>query len=152
MNKQFKKMNISFVIAFLGMALLSGYYISYINNYTIHEASKHAIELSRTIEASLNKEALKNLRADESDLDKTEYSMIKDSLMTVVKINQDLKFAYLYKLVDDEIRFMVDSEPSDSPDYSPPGQLYTEASPHHFEPFQSRKILLTEPFDDRWGR
>ncbi|MDP3385895.1 MAG: diguanylate cyclase [Eubacteriales bacterium] len=152
MNNQFKKLNISFAVALLIMTFLSSYYLRYINNYTIQEASKHAIELSRTIEASINKEALKNLHADESDLSKAEYIALKDSLMTVVKINQDLKFAYLYTLVDDEIKFMVDSEPSDSPDYSPPGQIYTEASPHHFKPFESGEIVLTEPFDDRWGR
>jgi diguanylate cyclase (GGDEF)-like protein/PAS domain S-box-containing protein len=151
MNKQLKKLNISFVVALLVMTLLGGYYLRYINNYTIQEASKHAIELSRTIEASLDKEALNNLQVDESDLNRSEYLELKNNLMTVVRINQDLRFAYLYTLIDGEIKLMVDSEPSDSPDYSPPGQIYIEASPHHFKPFESGEILLTEPIEDRWG-
>lgn len=152
MNKQLKRLNIFFAITFLIMVFLSGYYINYIRNYTFQETSKHAFELSKTIEASLNKAAIRSLKSDESDLNTSEYIELKNSLMKVVQINQDLRFAYLYTLIDDEIKFMVDSEPSDSPDYSPPGQTYTEASQHDFDLFVSGGTVLTEPFEDRWGK
>ncbi|GAB6154473.1 hypothetical protein JCM17380_32230 [Desulfosporosinus burensis] len=46
---------------------------------------------------------------------------------------------------------MVDSEPVESKDYSPPGQEYTEADKSYSKPFTDGKVLITAPVTDRWG-
>jgi PAS domain S-box-containing protein len=53
---------------------------------------------------------------------------------------------------DDILIFAADSEPESSDDYSPPGQIYTEAEEWDFIPFNEKIPSVSEPFEDRWGR
>ncbi|WP_238567361.1 ATP-binding protein [Flavobacterium sp. 83] len=46
---------------------------------------------------------------------------------------------------------MVDSEPENSKNYSPPGQEYTEADEPTFKAINDGKDIITEPSTDRWG-
>jgi signal transduction histidine kinase/DNA-binding NarL/FixJ family response regulator len=66
-------------------------------------------------------------------------------------VNPDAKFAYIYVVKDGKIVFAADSEPETSEDYSPPGQVYTEAKKEDMQPFLDGKELLTPPLKDRWG-
>jgi PAS domain S-box-containing protein len=102
-------------------------------------------------ESALMKEAISKLRADASDLGKSEYKYIKDSLIDLVKLDSRIRFAYIYVQKGDKIYFLADSEASNSPDYSPPGQEYSEASDFDKEPFIDGKPLITPPVTDRWG-
>ncbi len=47
--------------------------------------------------------------------------------------------------------FLVDSEPPESEDYSPPGQTYPEASAILLNTFVSGKETTEGPLTDRWG-
>ena len=49
------------------------------------------------------------------------------------------------------IVFLADSEPSDSPDYSAPGDPYNEASPELLHAFATGEPFVEGPFEDQWG-
>ena len=112
---------------------------------------KQAMNNARTAEASLSKEALLALNISRSDVAKPEYDLLKKSLVKIVQVNSEFAFAYIYTQRDGKIYFAVDSEPVYSPDYSPPGQEYTEADEEAKLPFSSGEPLVTKPSTDRWG-
>jgi PAS domain S-box-containing protein len=64
----------------------------------------------------------------------------------------DIRFAYLLgQRPDGTVFFYTDSASSDSADYSPPGQVYSEASAALLDTFSSGKETTEGPLTDRWG-
>jgi PAS domain-containing protein len=54
-------------------------------------------------------------------------------------------------LPDGRVVFLADSEPNDSPDHSPPGQVYEEATDTFREVFVTGRETVEGPARDRWG-
>ncbi len=76
---------------------------------------------------------------------------LKKRLQGVIAANQDISFAYvLGKNANNEIYFIVDSEEPESPDYSPYGQVYDEAS-DVLKAIFITNVASYEIAADRWG-
>ena len=114
-------------------------------------AETEVITLAQSLESLLDPKDIATLSASDKDLENIEYVIIKRSLERLVKSTTSIRFAYLLCERDGEILFMVDSELSGLPDYSPPGQIYEEASDIDWVPFHSNEIVLTDLETDRWG-
>ena len=127
------------------------FYVRYVWIKTKNEQIEKVLQIARSIEASLPKEDLKLLEAKPEDIEKPEYKTIKEILKSVIKVNPEAKFAYIYTEKNGTIFFMADSEPEDSEDYSPPGQEYPEAKPEDKQPFRDGKEIVTVALEDRWG-
>lgn len=97
---------------------------------------------------SVERENIKPLTATESDIGTPDYEKLKKFLITI-KIKS--RFLYLMTLRDGQVYFMVDSEPTDSADYSPAGQIYTEIEPEFVQKLQQNKPFIYGPYTDRWG-
>ncbi|MCF8215266.1 MAG: response regulator [Chlorobium sp.] len=92
------------------------------------------------------------LSGTHSDLGGAVYRQLKGNLSSICKSNTRCRFAYLLGMKPDgTIYFFADSEPSASPDCSPPGQLYEEASSSLAKTFKTGKPLVEGPIPDRWG-
>lgn len=117
---------------------------------SIEETTEEALRLAAVAEAGIMEEDVASLDLNESDLNKKAYQEIKYSLGEIVMAHKDIRFAYIFVQKDGKIYFAADSEPSDSEDYSPPGQEYTEAGPLTYQPFRDGKKLI-ESSTDRWG-
>jgi PAS domain S-box-containing protein len=64
----------------------------------------------------------------------------------------EIHFTYLMgQRPDSAVFFYVDSESPGSADYSPPGQIYSEASATLLNTFSSGKETTEGPLTDRWG-
>jgi diguanylate cyclase (GGDEF)-like protein/PAS domain S-box-containing protein/putative nucleotidyltransferase with HDIG domain len=114
-------------------------------------AANEAIQLAESVEALLHTEHIAMLSGDVVDLDRPEYMMTKASFVRLVAATNPFHFAYLMQEKDGQIIFLLDSEEPDSPDYSPPGQVYDETDAVLWEVFTAGKTVLTEPTADRWG-
>lgn len=92
------------------------------------------------------------LTGTEADIESPNYQDLKD-LMTGVRSADPLaRFAYLMGIrPDGSVIFLVDSEPPDSDDYSPPGQVYGEASDILLGTLTSGEENIEGPVTDRWG-
>jgi diguanylate cyclase (GGDEF)-like protein/PAS domain S-box-containing protein len=97
---------------------------------------------------STDREKITHLTASESDIGNPDYEELKKFLMTI-KIKS--RFLYLMTLREGEVYFMVDSEPTDSPDYSPAGQIFTEIEPEFVQKLHQNKPFVYGPYTDRWG-
>lgn len=93
--------------------------------------------------------ALKGLPEDSL---KPEYARLKNIVNATKRINESTKFVYLFAIRNNKMYFMVDSEMPGSDDYSPPGQLYTEATPLDLKLMDDDAIPVVEKSSDRWGK
>ena len=113
--------------------------------------SSEAIILAQSLEAIFHPEDIAKLSGGSEDLQKPEYIMIKRSMMRLVQTTNSIEFAYLMGQKAGNIVFLADSEQPDSPDYSPPGQVYEEASKTLSDAFRIKNTVFEGPVKDRWG-
>lgn len=107
---------------------------------------------ARMLEMSINVKRVLNLSGSENDLNAPDYQRLKDQLTRARFANPQCRFVYLMgRQPDGEVFFFVDSEPPDSKDYSPPGQIYSEISPALINVFVTGKESVEGPVSDRWG-
>ena len=114
-------------------------------------ASSEAITLAKSLVTLLQSEQVEKLSGKSNDVNKQEYIIIKRNLNQLVQSTNPIQFAYLMGIVDSQIVFLVDSEPSDSLDYSPPGQVYYEDDKALYNVFNTGEAAIYGPTTDRWG-
>jgi len=134
------------------ISVLGLVYIRYTWVRIENEQSELVLKVAKSIEISLPKDDLKALEAKPGDIEKPQYQDLKQILISIIHVNKEARFAYIYFERQGKIYFCVDSEPYDSPDYSPPGQEYTEARSENDQQFKDDKGIITPPFSDRWGK
>jgi PAS domain S-box-containing protein len=94
---------------------------------------------------------VKLLTGTPADLVSPVYSRIKDRLMRIRMANPLYRFVYLMGKKNKTVFFLVDSEPPESKDYSPPGQLYEDATNLFLNTFDFGKEIAEGPLRDDWG-
>lgn len=114
--------------------------------------SEQVLQTAQMVEGALPQGVVGKLDINLSDLEKAEYQNLKGNLLSIVKADKSIRFAYIYVQKDGKLFLVVDSEPEGSVDYSPPGQEYVEAAAIYRQPFASGEALVTPPAVDRWGR
>lgn len=124
--------------------------------YTWHKSqesfSEQVLKTAQMVGAVFPIDMVDGLEAGPADLEKKNYQDVKTSLLGIANVNKDIRFAYIYAQKDGQLVFLADSEPTESENYSPPGQVYTEADVEYQQPFVDGKPLVTKPVVDRWGR
>jgi cell division protein FtsB len=147
----YKKISIKELVILLVILFCGALYVFYIWIDTKNQNVNQVLQVSSSVVASLPKEELKYLDQKPEELKDDQFLQLKESLQKVIAVNKDARFAYLYIERDNKLYFVVDSEPLNSPDYSPAGQEFTEADPVDKKPFTERKPIITQPVTDRWG-
>lgn len=109
------------------------------------------LDYAKTIEVLLNTARLEYLHASPEEESTENYQIIKDKLVELQAINPEMHFIYILKQKEGKICILVDSEPADSRDYSPPGQVYYEADSAILKAFNQVVPAITKPYTDRWG-
>jgi PAS domain S-box-containing protein len=111
------------------------------------------LEQGRFVAHAINLDDLKTLTGTAADTNSPVYLRLKEQLATVRSATPHCRFVYLLgKRPDDTLFFFADSEPADSKDYSPPGQVYVEAPKGFHSVFGTRNATTEGPYTDRWGK
>ena len=139
------------ITIYLFVILLGLSYIFFVWKTVEQQERQKVLQVAQSIEASLPKEELNELSAHPEDLAKNKYLQLKSKLQNVIQVNKNARFAYLYLEHKGKLYFIVDSEPENSPDYSPSGQEFTEADQVDRKPFFDGQAQITQPVTDRWG-
>jgi PAS domain S-box-containing protein len=93
-----------------------------------------------------------SLTASDADLTSKDYQRLKEQLSMVQTAKPEYRFTYLIgQRPDKSIFTFVDSEPPDSKDYSPPGQIYSEATDSFRRIFATGHEAVVGPVENRWG-
>jgi len=110
------------------------------------------LQQATVISWALNATQVDALSGTTTDLDHVLYQRVKDQLVRTRILYPLCQFLYLMKKdVSGNIIFLVDSEPPDSENYSPPGQVYDEATPVLHDALDKGKLNVEGPVSDRWG-
>jgi signal transduction histidine kinase len=139
---------VAIVVVLLGIGLAGSFYV-----YERVDANlqKHILDRTNTIALMVDYENLKQLSGTEADLYDNRYRAMKATLQLVRLANPDVRFIYIVgQKPDFSLFFYMDSEKSDSEDYSPPGQTYDEASDMMYNVFKTGQSY-SEKITDRWG-
>ena len=111
-----------------------------------------ALEQAHILAGSIDLRLVKLLSGSAADMDLPAYQRLKDQLRAVSSHDHRYRFVYLMqRRADGGITLLVDSEAPESPDYSPPGQDYSEATEAFRRAFSGRQPGVVGPYSDRWG-
>jgi diguanylate cyclase (GGDEF)-like protein/PAS domain S-box-containing protein len=104
------------------------------------------------ITQAINIERVKTLSGSDYDLKNPDYLRLKEQLAKVVAANENCRFIYLMgQRLDGSVFFMVDNEPSDSEDYSAPGDQFDDATAELISVFETGQSIVEGPAIDQWG-
>lgn len=110
------------------------------------------IDRANTLAQAIPASDVGMLRGDASDLGSPAYQELKALMVRERAVNHGIRFIYLIgREPNGTLFFYGDSEDPSSPDYSPPGQEYPEATPEMHAFFQDGQSVSEGPDRDRWG-
>lgn len=124
--------------------------------WTVQRADRGLREVmlrqTRLVAQALNVERVQALSGDTTDLGNPNYQRLKEQLAAIKQNSDQCRFVYLIgRREDGQVFFLVDNEPPNSRDYSPPGQIYGEAPEAIHRVFDMDAASVIGPMTDRWG-
>jgi signal transduction histidine kinase len=150
MNKHYKT-KAAFLVSGACIFIIGVVSTLYVANTVDNSIRSHLSDRARTMAEMFEIDRLKTLTGSEADLLLPEYALLKEKLIRVRSVNSDVRFIYLLVKKEEQVIFLADSEPDTSEDYSPPGQVYSEASEELHRAFETNEGFLEGPIVDRWG-
>lgn len=119
---------------------------------TTNQLKESSLEQARIVAQSINLDRLQSLKGDLSDLSNPNYLRVKEQLYQIRQTHSTCRFLYLMgRKPDGTVFFFLDSQPSTSKDYAPPGLAYEEVSEEYLHTFKTGKQRTVGPITDRWG-
>jgi PAS domain S-box-containing protein len=116
------------------------------------ELRAELLQQARLVVQGVDSRTVAALSGTAADLESPGYQKLKGQLSAVRSANPRCRFVYIMgRRADGAVFFFADSEPPDSEEYSPPGQIYDEASTEYRRVFESKTDALAGPVADRWG-
>jgi PAS domain S-box-containing protein len=132
--------------------VIGGWFVTYYVGYMKDKSERtQLVDRVKESAAAISSCHILNLTATEADLKNPEYIAIKDQMIRIRSSSPQFRFFYLMKKINNKIVFLVDSEKASSPDYSPPGEIYEEASPLLKSVFDNMQATTEGPIPDKWG-
>lgn len=127
--------------------------ISTVVVFFVSKQSEEALvyERAQSIVALLDVEEVRALSGTSADLNTEAYKHLKTHFIKYREANTEVRFAYMCGVRDGSVFFFLDSEDSISPNYSPPGQVYTEATKTFKDVLSTGEVVTEGPATDRWG-
>ncbi len=120
--------------------------------YADHQLRDQLLQQVHLAAKGISMEQLRTLIGSKSDLDNSAYYKLKEQLALARGAAYQCRFVYLLgKTASGKVFFYADSEPSNSPDSSPAGQLYDEATDILLKVFTIKEADTEGPVPDRWG-
>ncbi|HRU01159.1 MAG TPA: PAS domain S-box protein, partial [Victivallales bacterium] len=108
-------------------------------------------ETAKIVSNTISIERIKSLKGSIEDLANQDYLIIKKQMAKITEKLKNYRFMYLCQMdPNGTIRFLVDSEPEDSPDCSHPGDKYEDAPEELKKVFLEKKNYIVS-YTDKWG-
>ncbi len=138
-----------------GLALMAAglLFISWTGHRMDAQMRREIFLQAKMVAQAVDIENVTALSGTEADVRLREYRKIKEQLTLIRQVAPKCRFIYLMgQKPDGALFFFVDSESTDSADYSPPGQTYDEATEDDLNVFATGLGNVNGgPYKDRWG-
>ncbi|MBN2870216.1 MAG: EAL domain-containing protein [Campylobacterales bacterium] len=133
----------------LAIVLAAGWIVTQqLGDHRLSQLKSELLKRSQVAANSIDADLIRPLGGSEADLRTPAYEELKHHLIHIRVVS---RFLYLFTFREGEVVFIADSEPEDSPDLSPPGQVYTEATPAFLKALRTGEPAVLDPETDRWG-
>jgi hypothetical protein len=139
------------VIGILFVAAIGYGLLRFVTAYGVGYERSRLMARAAVIARSLDAETIKKLTGRVADQDTPLFRSIVARLAQLETDNKDCRFVYLMGRKDGAVIFLADGTDPSSPDYSPPGEVYEEASPALVRSFATGEPFVEGPSSDRWG-
>ena len=126
-------------------------FTTFVTRYGENLEKKELLLLAATAASSFDVETVRMLRGNLSDIGTDVFVQVRARLIRIRQANPESRFVYLLAPKNNQVIFLADAEPSDSEDYSPPGEEYQEAPHNVYQTFTGKQPLIEGPYQDRWG-
>ncbi|MBP9803031.1 MAG: hypothetical protein KBD14_01845 [Candidatus Pacebacteria bacterium] len=151
-KKSFTNLFHKYYIISILVVLIIGITATYLTyKQTAKETKEKLLTNVSIIANTLNSEEIKSLTGTTADISNSNYQSIKSKFERIIKLNDDHRFIYLWTYKNEKVVFLIDSENPISTEYSPPGQIYEEATELDKEVLLGLSPRSIEFSQDRWG-
>ena len=141
-----------FALLTIAILVVGSYFVVAFSDYGESIERRALLATTAAAVASFDVAEVSGLGGDADDLETPQFAHVRASLKRIRASVEDARFAYLMILRNNDVVFLADLEEPDLSDYSPPGQIYSEATPLLRGLFISGKAATEGPVSDRWGR
>ena len=149
---QFSSSYVWIAVSLMATIVVAGIIVAEtMQNFINKNAQEAFIARTRIAAAGITPKFIESLAGNASDTTSKAYGLLQQQLITIKAASDDMRFVYIMGRQDNQIVFLVDAEPPDSKDYSPPGQVYTNPSNELLEIFQNGQAFVEGPITDEWG-
>ena len=138
-------------IGLILIAILSVPYLYLTWQDTKADRNNAALQITRTLAATLDGRDIRKLEGKPDDIAKIEYKELKKKLQTIISIDKKVHFAYVYTVWNGNLYNLVDSEPTNSKYYTPPGIDTYEADSIYKQSFSNGKPLIKNTHSEIFG-
>lgn len=124
-----------------------------VNNYILKNQNNELITQAKQASLFIDAEDVSTFRKDASDLNSDNYTNILNKLVSFRELNPEIRFLYIlgYDQNLNKQFFFLDTEPVNSSEYSPPGQIFEDTRPVDIEHFLKGESYVDGPYKDSWG-
>ncbi len=147
---RFTSKHLLFVLIILTLGV-GGVGSFWVGKATDSRARAILLERTRTAAVGIPIADVMALSGTARDENNPAYLRLRDQMARLREAAPDVRFCYLMRLVDEKIVFLCDSEPSDSPNFSPPGSVYEDEDPEFRAFVRNREAGTLGPQKDSWG-
>ncbi|MDD4736499.1 MAG: ATP-binding protein [Kiritimatiellae bacterium] len=135
-----------------GVTLLFGFLLF---SFSIRQAGislrQTMLDTADILAQTINPSDMQRLTGTEADLQSPAYQRLKKHLMHQRAFLPHLRFICLMQFQNNQAIILTDSEPEESEDYSPPGDIYYEASDELLKGMRGTTRFTEGLCVDRWG-
>lgn len=133
------------------LLVLGGIITTGLVKYSERNEKRALMTLASTVAAGFCDIQFEDLKGSSEDQNTQLYANIRTLLFRIQQANPEARFVYLFGERRGQVVFLVDAEPVESKNFSPPGEVYDEATPELRNIFSNGKAMIEGPFKDRWG-
>ncbi len=151
--RQYVLRGYSLLFLFLsGLVVLGGWILTcWLGEVEVRENKKDLLNTGIIVSSLIHFQNISLLDGALSDIGKPAFEDLRRQLKMIRDTDKNFRFVCLEGLREGKVFFYADAEPSDSEDYSPPGQVYDEVPSEVAGIFLKGKPIFIGPFSDRWG-
>jgi len=139
------------IVALAGVLVVGWLLTEAVGGYGAAERQRDLLDRVVTAATALNPADVAALEGAPGDTANPRWRFLRRVLANLHALSPRIRFVYLMGRRGADIIFLADSEPEFSEDYSPPGQVYGEASEQLKAVFDHGRAIWEGPARDRWG-
>jgi len=138
-------------VGVLLVAVIGKLLLSFVASHGVHFERSRLTARTRAFANSLDVSQVKALTGHPADESTPAFKALVTRLIEIRTAHAEVRFNYLMGWNGSAVVFLLDSTDPASSDYSPPGEVYEEATPELIRSFTTGEPFVEGPVTDRWG-